>query len=189
MSRPGTAKKKKVEHWQIIVAYLVVYDIITANLSYFLALWFRFDCIFSLIPVQYLQAWKSFIPIYSVVCLVVFRCFRLYSSMWRFASFPELLRITIASLLASVLHVVLITVFYRRMPISYDIIGAGFQFIFITGIRFSYRLMIYLRLKQVFAFLQFEFKLICHKCAAADALLAFERDARRCRRCRPDDFA
>ena len=145
MSRPGTAKKKKVEHWQIIVAYLVVYDIITANLSYFLALWFRFDCIFSLIPVQYLQAWKSFIPIYSVVCLVVFRCFRLYSSMWRFASFPELLRITIASLLASVLHVVLITVFYRRMPISYDIIGAGFQFIFITGIRFSYRLMIYLR--------------------------------------------
>ena len=145
MSRPGTAKKKKVEHWQIIVAYLVIYDIIMANLSYFLALWFRFDCIFSRIPADYLNPWKGFIPAYSVVCVLVFWFFRLYNSMWRFASFPELLRITIASLLASVLHVVLITRMYHRMPISYDIIGAGFQYIFITGIRFSYRLMIYLR--------------------------------------------
>ena len=145
MNTPKPAKKRKIEHWQIIVVYLVIYDIVASNLSYFLALWFRFDCAFSQIPLIYLYAWKSFIPLYSAVCLLIFWLFRLYKSMWRFASFPELVRITTASLLASVLHVVLITALYCRMPISYDIIGAGIQFLFITGIRFSYRLLIYFR--------------------------------------------
>ena len=145
MTSPGSSKKKLVEHWQIIVVYLVIYDIVTANLAYFLALWFRFDCVFSHIPFDYFNAWKSFIPLYSVICLVIFWAFRLYNSMWRFASFPELVRITTASLLTSVFHVVLINALFLRMPISYDIIGAGFQFIFITGNRFSYRLLIYFR--------------------------------------------
>ena len=145
MNTPKPAKKRKIEHWQIIVVYLVIYDIVASNLSYFLALWFRFDCAFSQIPSIYLYAWKRFIPIYSAFCLLIFWLFRLYKSMWRFASFPELVRITTASLLASVLHVVLITALYCRMPISYDIIGAGIQFLFITGIRFSYRLLIYFR--------------------------------------------
>ena len=144
MSRPGPVKKA-VKHWQIIVVYLVIYDIVAANLSYFLALWFRFDCAFSEIPRNYLEAWKGFIPVYAVVCVLVFWAFRLYKSMWRFASFPELVRITTASVLASALHVLLITQLYRRMPISYDIIGAAFQYIFITGIRFSYRLLMYFR--------------------------------------------
>ena len=145
MSVPKPAKKKLIEHWQIIVVYLVIYDIVAVNLAYFLALWFRFDCAFSQIPPIYLDAWKRFIPIYSIICLALFQAFRLYKSMWRFASFPELVRITAASLLASILHVVLINALYLRMPISYDIIGAGIQFVFITGIRFSFRMLIYLR--------------------------------------------
>ena len=154
MSTSGASRKKRVEHWQVIVAYLVVYDIVMANLSYFLALWFRFDCVFSKIPLNYLNAWKSFVPFYSVICLIIFWSFRLYKSMWRFASFPELIRITLASALASAFHVILIVVLegkllnasgVNRMPYSYSIIGAVFQYIFIVAIRFSYRLVIYLR--------------------------------------------
>ena len=114
-------------------------------MAYFLALWFRFDCVFSRIPRDYLMAWRQFAPIYTLLCIVLFAIARLYNSLWRFASFSELIRITIASLTASVLHVVLITALFRRMPISYDIIGAGFQYIFVTAIRFSYRLFLYLR--------------------------------------------
>ena len=95
-------------------------------MAYFLALWFRFDCVFSRIPRDYLMAWRQFAPIYTLLCIVLFAIARLYNSLWRFASFSELIRITIASLTASVLHVVLITALFRRMPISYDIIGAGF---------------------------------------------------------------
>ncbi len=154
MASPGSPKKKLVEHWQIIVVYLVIYDIVMANLAYFLALWFRFDCVYSHIPPEYLNPWKNFIPVYSIVCVLIFWFFRLYNSMWRFASFPELVRITTASLLASALHVVLIVLLegkwlraggVTRMPYSYSFVGAVFQYVFITGIRFSYRLLIYLR--------------------------------------------
>ena len=147
-------KEKKMEHWQVIVVFLVLYDVVAVNLAYFLAVWFRFDCVFSRIPPAYFQPWLRFAPIYTVLCIVVFAFARLYNSMWRFASFSELLRITSASLLTSVLHIVLITVLLRpllatynvtRMPISYDIIGAVFQFFFVTAIRFSYRLVLLLR--------------------------------------------
>ena len=145
MSQSGQKKKKTIEHWQLIVIFLVLYDIVAVNLAYFLALWFRFDCVFSRIPRDYLMAWRQFVPIYTVLCIALFAFARLYNSLWRFASFSELIRITIASFTASVLHVVLITALFRRMPISYDIIGAGFQYVFVTAIRFSYRLFLYLR--------------------------------------------
>ena len=134
-----------MEHWQIIVVFLVLYDVVAVNAAYFLALWFRFDCVFSHIPQYYLQAWRQFTPYYTLLCIVVFAFARLYNSMWRFASFTELLRITSASVFTSAAHVVLILIFIRRMPISYDIIGAVFQFFFVTAIRFSYRLVLLLR--------------------------------------------
>ncbi len=146
--------KKPIEHWQLIVVLLVCYDVFAVNLAYFLALWFRFDCIFSGIPSHYFQSWLHFVPVYSILCVVIFWLAKLYNSMWRFASFPELMRITLASLLASVLHVVLITLLEApllhaagaaRMPISYTIIGAVFQYIFLVGIRFAYRLVLMLR--------------------------------------------
>ena len=43
-------KKKVLEHWKIIAFYLLAYDIIAINFSYFLGLWLRFDFHFSRIP-------------------------------------------------------------------------------------------------------------------------------------------
>ena len=40
-------QKKFLEHWQVIALYLMVYDVIAVNLSYFFALWIRFDCMYS----------------------------------------------------------------------------------------------------------------------------------------------
>ncbi len=146
--------RKPVEHWQFIVILLVCYDIVAVNLAYFLALWLRFDCIFSSIPDHYLQPWLRFVPVYSVLCVAIFWAAKLYNSMWRFASFPELARITLASLLASVAHTVLIVLLEgpilhaagaNRMPISYTVMGALFQYFFVAGIRFAYRLALMLR--------------------------------------------
>ena len=154
MTSPNKKGMKHLEHWQIIVVFLIVYDVIAVNMAYFLALWFRFDCVFSRIPKMYLLAWWRFAPVYTVLCIAVFAFARLYNSMWRYASFSELLRITSASLLTSVAHVVLINLYIRssmtpytitRMPVSYVIIGAVFQFFFVTAIRFSYRLVLLLR--------------------------------------------
>ena len=135
-------KKKRIEHWQVISLYLVVYDIIAVNLSYLLALWFRFDCRFSLIPEVYLKAWIQFAPIYTVLCLAVFTVLKLYRSLWRFAGYSELLRVTAATVLTGFLHYVGITLFFEAMPISYILFGMIIQFCLIIGIRFSYRFVL-----------------------------------------------
>ncbi len=135
-------EKKRIEHWQVISLYLVVYDIFAVNLSYLLALWFRFDCRFSLIPEVYLKAWIQFSPFYTVLCLAVFTVLKLYRSLWRFAGYSELLRVTAATVLTGFLHYVGITVFFKAMPISYILFGMIIQFCLIIGIRFSYRFVL-----------------------------------------------
>ena len=127
----GESKKRKVfflENWHIITIYLMVYDCLAVIGAYFLALWLRFDCRFSEIPSEYLTAWLKFAPIYAVFSLVIFWILHLYHSLWRFASFTELRRTTLASLITAVFHTALITIIFRRMPISYYIIGAAIQF-------------------------------------------------------------
>ncbi|EEF68089.1 polysaccharide biosynthesis protein [Holdemania filiformis DSM 12042] len=135
-------EKKRIEHWQVISLYLVVYDIIAVNLAYLMALWFRFDCRFSLIPEVYLKAWIQFAPFYTVLCLAVFTVLKLYRSLWRFAGYSELLRVTAATMVTGFLHFVGITTFFKAMPISYILFGMIIQFCLIIGIRFSYRFVL-----------------------------------------------
>ena len=135
-------EKKRIEHWQVISLYLLIYDVIAVNLAYLLALWFRFDCWFSLIPEVYLKAWIQFAPFYTVLCLAVFTVLKLYRSLWRFAGYSELLRVTVATVLTGFLHYVGITLFFEAMPISYILFGMIIQFCLIIGIRFSYRFVL-----------------------------------------------
>ena len=64
--------KKGFEHWQVVTVYLMIYDAIAINLSYFLALWLRFDCRYTQIEDEYLHNFARFAPIYTVICIVVF---------------------------------------------------------------------------------------------------------------------
>lgn len=132
-------KNRRWEHWEIIAAYLVLYDVFAINASYFLGLLLRFDFRFSAIPQEYLQAFLKFAPAYTIFTIIVFWILRLYKSLWRFASFSELNRILVASGITTLFHTVGITVFVRRMPISYYVIGAVAQFCMVTAVRFAYR--------------------------------------------------
>lgn len=121
---------------------LAVYDIMAVNVSYFLALLFRFDGFFSQIPDYYIRAYVKFIPIYTILCLVIFYASKMYQSVWQYASFNELARTCIGSTVASLLHILLITVIYYRMPISYYLWGSCFQMILLVAARFSYRFLL-----------------------------------------------
>lgn len=128
-----------IEHWQIVAAALAVYDFIAICVSYFLALWLRFDGTYSAIPEQYLNPYLSFIVPIALVSIVIFIFFRMYSGMWRFAGFSELMRTCLGSITSSLLHTVFITVILCRMPISYYILGAMFQGGLLVAVRFSFR--------------------------------------------------
>lgn len=153
---PITTQKKAArffEHWHLIAVFLILYDVVAATGSYFLALWLRFDCHFSGITQGYLYSWLIFSPIYAAITVLVFWKAHLYRSMWRFASYVELERITISSLLLGILHTVGITVTSElcmsgRMPITYYILGVIFQFLLTVFIRFAYRFVLLERGKR-----------------------------------------
>ena len=115
--------KIRIEHWHVIAVLLAVYDTIAVNMSYFAALWLRYDCAVSKIASEYLSAYFRFAPVYTVICIFVFFFLRLYKSLWRFASYRELIRVITASVITGVIHTVVITMCYHRMPISYYFIG------------------------------------------------------------------
>ncbi len=141
--KKNSSRKFQIKHWHKIAALLMVYDFIVVNIAYFLALWFRYDCNYSDIPVQSIRNIANFMPVYGVFCLAIFFWFRLYNSIWRFASFKELIRVITASALVSAVHIVgMELLFAPGMPTAYYIIGAGLQFLLVLGVRFSYRLLL-----------------------------------------------
>lgn len=137
--------RRGLQHWQIVMIGLMAFDFIAICASYFLALWFRFDCRYSEIPALYLVPYFKTIVIYAVVAVIIFWLMRLYKSIWRFASYNELLRVCMATAVTVALYVVVTLVFVERMPISYYLFGAVFQFFLTLGIRFSYRFVLLLR--------------------------------------------
>ena len=147
--RDTTKKKRRApEQWQVFSVLMAVYDFFAIHIAFFLALMVRFDFRFSDIPLKYLTPYSHFITIYAVCALVVFWFFRLYRSLWQFASFAELVRTLEASLVTGIIHAVGITMLFTRMPLSYYFGGILLQTVLLVGIRFSYRFILYERSKR-----------------------------------------
>ena len=137
--------KRKFEHWQVVRLLLMVYDFAAVIVSFGIALWLRFDCKVTSVEPQYLTTYTKTIIIYALFCLVVFWFLRLYKSIWRFASYSELLRVIFATVVTGVIYTGSLLVFNLHMPVSYYVIGITVQFIATLGIRFFYRFVLLLR--------------------------------------------
>ena len=75
------------------IALLAITDIFLIALSGFLALYIRYDFRFSKMDMQYVDYEMQYLPVSIVVTLVLFVLFKLYRSVWRFASSAELLNV------------------------------------------------------------------------------------------------
>ncbi|MCI6701210.1 MAG: polysaccharide biosynthesis protein, partial [Solobacterium sp.] len=137
--------KKNFEHWQIVTAFLMIYDLMAVAASYFIALLLRFDFRYSTIQGSYLSTYISSVFIYAIFVIVIFRCFKLYRSIWRFASYRELLKMINATVITGIAYPLVMAVIHLRMPISYYVFGIVIQFLLTLGIRFSYRFILLLR--------------------------------------------
>lgn len=141
-----------LKRWQKVALLLLFYDFTTTVFSYFAALFIRFDCVFSSIPRNYINVAVVFVPLYALVCLIIYSFFKLYKSVWHFASYSELLRLIVATFYTLILHVVSLSVYckfikIKRFPISYFVIGIFLQFAFMIFARFGYRFLILVRSK------------------------------------------
>ena len=124
--------------------WIVILDIIAVNAAYFLALLIRFYVNFEFRPTvsYYLTDWLHFTPFYTIISVIIFAVFKLYGGMWRYAGINDMNRIIVANLVTVVIQIAGTLVFIRRMPITYYVIGAILQFLFISLIRFGYRILL-----------------------------------------------
>lgn len=125
--------------------WVVLFDILAVNLSYYLALLIRFYVNFQLRPVavdRYLPAFIGFAPWYTICSLLIFMGWKLYGGLWRYAGINDMNRIILANLCTVVLQVAGTSLFFTRMPITYYIIGAVLQFGMVVAIRFGYRVLL-----------------------------------------------
>ena len=124
----------------VIIAFL---DAILIGGSFFAALLLRFDLRYSEIDDHFIQAYLWILPFCIVGAVVLFIIFKLYNSIWRFASISELERMTKAWIVFTIVAAVIIIVDeringMRRLPISVWIMGIVFGFMCTTALRFGY---------------------------------------------------
>ena len=121
---------------------VMLLDILAVNGSYFLALFIRFYMsgqMLYTVP-QYPQWALETVPFYTIICLIGFWLFRLYGGMWQYAGINDMNRIIASSVVTSAFMVGGTLIAGHRMPFSYYVLGAVFQFVFVTFTRFSSRL-------------------------------------------------
>ncbi|MDR2546856.1 MAG: polysaccharide biosynthesis protein [Lachnospiraceae bacterium] len=123
-------------------AALVIYDIISVICASFLALLLRFDLRFEEIPAHFLTPPINYLFINIILTLIIFYLFRLYHSLWAYASETELQNIVIAVVVSSIINAIGLQ-FFRieelAVPNSYYFIYTFLLIAFIFVSRFSYR--------------------------------------------------
>ena len=122
--------------------FLVLGDIILVNCAQFLALFIRFEFVYSNMKGSgFLDHMALFAPLYTVMCLVIFTCLGLYNSLWRFVSIKEAFHIGQAAVIAGVLQYFFMTLMRLPMPRSFPVLNIVFLASFLEIERFSYRLL------------------------------------------------
>ena len=116
-------------------------DVLSIALSFFVALWIRFDFHFNEIPQQYMQGYLNTILIWCAICVVAFIIAKLYNSIWVFVSTDELFRATVTYGALAAIGLGLAHIFDLRMPRSYYVLGLIFSYLCTVAIRFSYRFL------------------------------------------------
>lgn len=113
-------------------------DAIFASLSYYVALYLRFD---GQIESKYLELYLKNVIILTIIKLVVFHYFKLYKSAWRYASIGELVNIIIACIVANAASLSYLFIKEIHFPRSIYVIGAMIDVFFVGGVRFSIRVL------------------------------------------------
>jgi FlaA1/EpsC-like NDP-sugar epimerase len=81
----------------------------------------------------------KYIVLLIIIKIIVLVIFRLYRSLWEYASVEELLNICIAVFVANTAAITYLVLVQSHLPRSVYIMAAVFDLLFIGGIRFGYR--------------------------------------------------
>lgn len=127
---------------------LVLMDILAIVISSFGALYVRFEFRFNEIPREYLDIYEHIIPVTVLFTLFFFLLWKLYRSVWRYASAIELVNIAFATSCGALAQLIFCYATERRMPRSYYVLYWFFLFSLTCLLRFSYRILRVLHSKR-----------------------------------------
>lgn len=130
----GIFGKKKSK----ILAFVML-DMIMLILSTTFALWLRFD--FNTIPANYFTGAVECLFIDAIVMITVFAMFKLYTSIWQYASINEMIRVVFSCLMFEIVSFLYKMAFSVVLPRSYFVIQLLLLIILVGGTRFSYRIL------------------------------------------------
>ena len=111
------------KEWKIKAGLICVFDIILISAAYLLALLTRFDFQIARIDQSYLAGYEQLVPVYVILAIVVFMYFRLYHSIWEFASVSELYRLLKSWLVIQMGIFVIYCISNVQMPKTFWILG------------------------------------------------------------------
>ena len=118
---------------------LVFLDILVILVSMAGALWIRFDFSFTQIEPVFLESVREYLYINMVTTLFLFWLFRLYSSLWRFASVVEMKNVVCAVLASTLAQAAGMWILDLRVPRSYPFLYLLILAALTVVDRFSYR--------------------------------------------------
>lgn len=148
----GTMKKQfkheRVDGKRVArIVLLAILDAGSVALAYFLALLIRFEFDVSSIGQAYIYDYQVLIIPYILIAIASMWTFRLYHSIWTYASTTELVHLVYSWVVIQVGILVVYLVTQIRMPLSFWIMGAILGFFFTTALRFGYRFLRMMRVR------------------------------------------
>lgn len=135
--------KTLVKDTQLLIRrlFLVVLDILIINITSFMALWTRFDFSIGNIEPRYISELLEYVPINTIITLGVFWIFKLYHSLWKFASVDELMNIIFATTASEIIQYTGMRFMHIEIPRSYFPLHLIFMAGLVICSRFAYRFL------------------------------------------------
>ena len=133
--------KKEVDNMKALGKWkkpiLILSDAVLINLAYILGFYFRYnyrDFMF------YSNNYKEIALIVTVIYIACFFLFKLYESLWSYASIDEFMLAIGACLTANVVTIIFVRLIGHGFAYGVSIIACAFSIIFILGFRMSFRI-------------------------------------------------
>ena len=123
------------------IILLVVTDMFAVMASSALSLYVRYEFSFRDIDPLFWKAIQDAYILNVFVTLAIFYLFRLYNSVWRYASDTEMVNVVIAVTICALMQPMIFWLLNTRVPKSFPFFYAFFMAIFAGGVRFSYRFL------------------------------------------------
>lgn len=120
---------------------LILMDVMSVIVASFAALYIRFDFSFNAIYREFLIKYEHILIPNILMTLLFFTVWKLYKSVWRYASANELINIVFATACTAVAQVIYCHIFKQTMPRSYYIIYWFLLMLMTCCIRFGYRIL------------------------------------------------